>query len=72
MVKDTTKKKNIFQKVSKNPNDTGRITNSNRLSAKTQLGEAENTQNQHLWKNSEVLKTSNILIYQIWERCQKA
>lgn len=47
--------------------------NSNRLSAKRQLGGVKKTTNPTLAKElTEVLKTSNILIYQKRETCQKA
>lgn len=62
MVKDTPRKENISQKTSKDPNDTGRTTESNRLSAKTQLGGGKQTpQNQHLPKNSQ--KSSKAVEY---------
>ena len=62
MTKDTTKKENIFQKAPKGPNDTGRIKNSNSLSAKTQLGGVKNPTKPTLAKENSQ-KSSKPVIY---------
>jgi len=73
MVKDITKIKIIFQRASKDPNEAGRIMNSNKLIAKRQLGGVKKTTKPTVTNEfTEVLKTSKILLFQKREPCQKA